>query len=193
MGQSYQIAVDLGIYYERIAVVLGFVTLVAALATFASCRSFINLISRYTRKNLLENRAYQSFYKYHTYYWWSLFVILIIHMMSAGIHTYLLPAPDDPDALAHWLILGFAFAILATISIQFASCRSFASLVEFITQSNPVKFRVYKGFYRFHAYYWWLFLSAVAGHIIASSIHTRIWPSQPKIDRLGECGQWHFL
>ena len=61
MNLSLQIAGDLGIYYERIAVILGFITLAAALATFASCRSCIALAGRYLKKNLLENRAYQSF------------------------------------------------------------------------------------------------------------------------------------
>jgi cytochrome b561 len=177
MSITSQIAGDLGIYYERIAVSLGFVTLVAALATFASCRSFITLISRYTRKSLLENKAYQSFYKYHTYYWWSFLLILIVHMLSASIHTDLLPAADDPDALQHWLILGFAFGTLVSISVQFSSCRSFAGLINFFTQKSLLRFRAYNSFYKFHAYYWWIFLAAVAGHVIAAAIHTHIWPS----------------
>ena len=167
---------DLGIYYERIAVVLGFVTLVASLATFTSCRSFISLMSRFTNNNLLENRAYKFFYKYHSYYWWSFLVVLAIHVMSATIHTELLPGPDDPDALEHWFILGFAFGTLGSFSIQFASCRTFTSLVDFFTQKNPVKSRVFKVFYRFHAYYWWIFLLTVAGHVTAAAIHTNVWP-----------------
>lgn len=177
MTVSFQVAGDLGIYYERIAVTLGFVTLIASIATFASCRSFISLMSRFTHNSLLENRAYKSFYKYHSYYWWSFLIILVIHVMSATIHTELLPGPDAPDALEHWFILGFAFGTLVSISVQFSSCRSFVSLVNFFTQNNPGKFRAYNGFYRFHAYYWWIFLSVVAGHIIAAAVHTNFWPS----------------
>jgi cytochrome b561 len=177
MPTPFQITVDLGIYYERIAVSLGFVTLVTGLATFASCRNFITLISRYTNKNILENKAYQSFYKYHGYYWWTFLVVLVVHMMSSAMHTNLLPGTDDPDAVEHWWILGFALGILVSLFIQAFSCRSFVSLIDFFSQKSPLKFRLYKGFYKFHAYYWWLVFVSVAGHIIASSIHTHIWPT----------------
>jgi cytochrome b561 len=173
----FQIGVDLGVYYEQIAVSLGFATLLAALATFFSCRTFITLASRLTRTSLLENKAFQSFYKYHGYYWWLFLTILVVHAMSASIHTELLPKADDPDALAHWIIIGFAFGTLVALSVQFASCRSCASLIDFFSQQSPLKSRVYKVFYKFHAYYWWIFLAAVAGHVIAASVHTHIWPS----------------
>ena len=135
MSQPFQIVGDLGLYYERIAVSLGFATLIAGLATFASCRSLVSLVTRYAHASLLENRAYRSFYKYHAYYWWSLLIIMAIHLASAAMHTGLLPAAGDPDALAHWLILGFAFGSLPSSSIEFASCRSFASLIDFFSQT----------------------------------------------------------
>ena len=176
MALSWQIASGLGLYYERIAVLLGFVTLVACLAAFTSCRSFAALVSRYAHTSLLENRVYQSFYKYHGYYWWSFLIMLILHMMSSAIHTALLPRAGDPDALEHWLILGFALGTLVALFVQVTSCRSFAGLIEFFSQRSPQRFRAYKGFYQCHAYYWWIVFVAVGGHVIASAIHTHVWP-----------------
>jgi cytochrome b561 len=176
MTAYYQILGDLSIYYERIAVSLGFATLAAGLATFGSCRTFVTFVSRHSGANLLSNKAYQSFYKYHGYYWWSFLIILIVHMASATIHTQLLPKAGDPDAFAHWMILGFALASIVAVTIQFLSCRTFAGLVNFFTGKTPVKSRVYKAFYEFHAYYWWIFLVAVGGHFIAAAIHTNFWP-----------------
>ena len=151
MAVHLQIAGGLGIYYERIAVTLGFATLLAIVATFVSCRSFISLIGRYAHMNLMENTLYKSFYRYHAYYWWLFLIVLVIHIMSATIHTELLPGHDDPDALEHWMIIGFALSTLAVISIQFFSCRSFASLAGLFTRKNPVKFRLYSIFYKFHS------------------------------------------
>jgi len=176
MTAYYQILGDLGIYYERIAVSLGFVTLAAALATFGSCRTFVTLISRHTGANLLDNRGYRSFYKYHGYYWWSLLIILVIHMLSAAMHTQLLPGTGDPDAFAHWMILGFAFGSIVAIAVQFLSCRTFPGVVHFFAAKSPAKSPAYKAFYELHAYYWWIFLVAVGGHFIAAAIHTNVWP-----------------
>ena len=176
MDAPLQIAGGLGIYYERIAVALGFATLVAAIATFASCRTFTGLVGRYARADLLQNSAYRSFYKYHAYYWWAFIVILAVHVLSSVMHTDLLPTAGDPDFAQHWFIVGFAFGSVASFVMQFGSCRSVAGLIDLFTGKPPLSWRIYKGFYRFHAYYWWIFLAAVGGHVIAAAVHTHFWP-----------------
>jgi hypothetical protein len=176
MAVPLQIAVSLGIYNERIAVSLGFAALAAGIATFASCRSFVSLLERSGRSSLIENRAYRSFYKYHAYYWWSFIIILLVHIMSSFMHTDLIPNAADPDALAHWLILWPAAGSFVFLLVQLTSCRSFAGLVDFFTGKPLLRWRVYYNFYRFHSYYWWLFVAAVVGHITFAAIHTSFWP-----------------
>jgi cytochrome b561 len=169
-------AVSLGIYYERIAVSLGFATLASAIATFLTCRTLTGVVSRYAGRNLLQNQAYRAFYKYHSYYWWSFIILMVVHALSALMHTDLLPPPGDPDYVGHWFILAFAFGSVGTFAVQFTSCRSFAGMLDLFIGRTPLGWRVYRGFYRFHAWYWWVFLAAVGGHVIAAAIHTRFWP-----------------
>ena len=169
-------AVSLGIYYERIAVSLGFATLGIAIATFVTCRTFASVFRQRTGRDPLQNGAYRAFYRYHSYYWWSFIVIMLVHVLSALMHTDLLPPPDDPDYVGHWFILAFAFGSVGAFAVQFASCRTFTGMLELFTGRLPLGWRIYRGFYRFHTWYWWFFLAAVGGHVIAAAIHTHFWP-----------------
>lgn len=176
MVPSFLIAGNIGLYAERLAVSLGFVTFLAGVVTFTSCRSFISLLNRTGHRGLTENKVFRGFYRYHAYYWWTFITILVIHALSSLMHTGVIPTAGDPDALQHWRILWSSVAVFAFFLVQFVSCRSFADLVDLMTQKPPLTWRLYRGFYRLHSYYWWVFLAAVIGHITISSLHTHFWP-----------------
>ena len=164
-----------GLYGEKLAVALGFLTLVSAIATFTSCRSFIGLFRFLHLHDPLNVKYFQPFYKYHTYYWWLLLLALFLHFTTALIHVEL-PTPGDPDALIHWIILGFAIAATVFLVIVLISCRSFANLLGFFLGKNSLTINSYQGFYRYHSFYWWLFIIAIIGHFSASYAHIGFWP-----------------
>lgn len=166
---------DPGIYGERLAVVLGFVTLASALATLASCRSLLSLLARFGLKSPLESSWYSAFHRYHGYYWWAFVMALILHLMTALVHTTL-PAADDPDAQVHWVILSFAFSSLVLVNVVLSSCRSTVSLLGLFSEKGPLSSSGYRAFYRYHSYYWLVLLLSIAGHVAGSYVHTGIWP-----------------
>ena len=163
------------LYGERLAVALGFLTLVSAIATFASCRTLVGLSKFLHLQDPMKLKAFQAFYKYHGYYWWLFLLALFLHLTTALFHVEL-PTPGDPDALIHWVILGFAIIALVSLVIVLVSCRSFAGLMGFFIGKNSLNIRSYKGFYRYHSLYWWLFVIAVIGHLSASYVHIGFWP-----------------
>jgi hypothetical protein len=164
-----------GLYGERLAVALGFVTLAFALATFASCRSCLSLLGRLHVKNPMETRPYRTFYKYHGYYWSIFLLTLILHLISAVMHTAI-PTADDPDAQIHWVILGFAFGSLVSTGVVLSSCRSLVNLLNLFAEKGPLSNLRYQLFYQYHSYYWVLLILAIAGHVASAYLHTGIWP-----------------
>ena len=99
------VSASAAVYGERTAIVLGFATLVLALAAFASCRTFASVLTRLGAKDPARNKAYRAFNRYHLYYWWFFGVAVLAHVMMATFHTGL-PKAGDPDAGIHWVILG---------------------------------------------------------------------------------------
>lgn len=172
----FQISSDVGIYGERLAVALGFVTLASALATFASCRSCLSILSRFGLKNPTEIRWYRLFYRYHGYYWWIFLFALVLHLITALMHTAI-PTAGDPDVQIHWIILSFAFSSLALVGAVLSSCRSLVGLLSLFTEKGPLSSNRYKSFYRYHSHYWMLLVLSVAVHVTGAGIHTGIWPS----------------
>jgi cytochrome b561 len=175
MTTSLQISADIGIYNERLAIALGLLTLVFALAILASCRSFAFLLNRFGVKDYTNNKPYQSFYKFHSYYWWIFWLAFVLHLMTAVTHTEL-PAVGDPDAGIHWLILGFGAAALVSMLIVSLSCRSIIAFSNIFTEKSLLKFKIYNSFYRYHSYYWFVFILLIAGHFTSAYIHAGIWP-----------------
>ena len=172
----HQISGNIGIYGERLAVLLGFATLISVATVFISCRSFVRFQKRVFSKNLLNNKTYKSFYKYHSYYWGVFYVIIFLHILTALIHTEI-PAPNDPDAGIHWIILASAFGSLIFLgAVVFSSCRSFAGMLSFFKGSDSLTIKAYNNFYHSHSYYWWIFIVVVLGHMVSAYIHTGIWP-----------------
>ncbi len=161
-------------YDERIAIVLGLVTLVAALATFASCRSCVAALNRVGLGRLTDGAAYRWFFRYHAVYWFAFGVALASHITMSVGHTGL-PQPGDPDAGAHWLVLGAGLASVISGLSLFSSCRILPGLV--FRGGRGIKFARYQAFFRFHAYLWLIFLAVVAGHFMAGYAHAGLWPS----------------
>ncbi len=166
---------NIGLYSERLAVVLGFVTLAAAVATFASCRTCLSFLARFGLKIRVEAGWYRPFYKYHGYYWWIFLFALTLHFLGAIMHTAI-PRAGDPDAPIHWVVLGFALGAAVMTGAVVSSCRSTAGLLNTFTGKTPVSNRRYFSFYRYHAYYWLILILAIAGHVTGSYIHIGFWP-----------------
>ncbi len=167
-----QISSGAALYGERLAVALGFVTLISAVATFATCRSCLSFLGL---KSPLDNRWYRPFYKLHGYYWWIFLMGLGLHLLTAVMHTAI-PTAGDPDAQIHWIILSFAFVSLPLTAVVLSSCRSWVSLLSLFMEKGPLADRLYLSFYRYHSYYWLVFIGSIAGHFIAAYAHIGIWP-----------------
>jgi cytochrome b561 len=163
------------VYEERLAIVLGILTLVSALAAFISCRTCLGWLTRLGVKDITQNRPYAWFYKWHLYYWWSFGVFVVAHLMVAVVHTGL-PQAGDPDAPVHWWILGLGlFSALSGILIFF-SCRIMPRLMTMLRSSNPLERPSYRSFTRGHSYYWASMGLLVLGHFLVAFNHAGIWP-----------------
>ncbi len=171
-----QITSDVGLYGQRLTVALGFVTLASAVATFASCRSYRSFLERFRLKTFMETGWYRAFYRYHGYYWWVFLLALVLHLVTALMHT-IIPTSGDPDAQIHWIILSFAFNLLVMVVAVLFSCRSLVSLFNLFTERGLLTNNLYQSFYRYHSIYWSILILSIAGHITSVYIHTGIWPS----------------
>jgi hypothetical protein len=163
-----------GLYNERLAIVLGFITLLLALAVLASCR-VVPIVMNILHKDPMQSHFYQTFYKWHAYLWWVFGTMLLLHLSTAFIHTGF-PVPGDPDAPIHWVILGAALGSLLFFFIVLASCRSIVTFINVLAGKNPLQNRFFKWFYARHGLYWWLFALIFLVHISAAGIHTGVWP-----------------
>jgi hypothetical protein len=139
----FDISLQPAVYNERIAIILGLVTLVLALAIFASCRTFVSLLQRLGLENPSQNKFYQGFYKYHLYYWWGFGVSLLAHVMMVTLHTGL-PKSGDPDAGVHWVILILGLASAVSGVVLFFSCRILPRLLAPKTYLPLVDFRPFR-------------------------------------------------
>jgi hypothetical protein len=171
----FDISSQPAVYNERIAIILGLVTLVLALAIFASCRTFVSLLQRLGLENPSQNKFYQGFYKYHLYYWWGFGVSLLAHVMMVTLHTGL-PRSGDPDAGVHWVILILGLASAVSGVVLFFSCRILPRLLAPKTPRLSLSNKAYKTFFTYHTYHWWTFALFVAAHFIISYIHAGVWP-----------------
>jgi hypothetical protein len=166
------------LYNERLAIVLGLITLVAGIGVFASCRTCISLLTRFGIAKPLESPFFRRLYSWHPYFWWAFWMGLILHISTALFHTGF-PVNGDPDASIHWWILGLGLGSLLLVPGTLLSCRVIASAVEFFTQKNPISWGLYRGFYRLHSYYWLPLALVVFAHFIVAGNHVNFWPSQP--------------
>jgi cytochrome b561 len=170
-----QISSNTALYSERLAISLGLACFVLAVLLIISCRSFLTLFRRITLKDLTKSKTYQAFYRPHSYYWWTFWILLILHVMVAVTHTEL-PTAGDPDANIHRLILGFGLTSFVSLLVVFLSCRSFTSLAGFFRNKSLLDNATYRSYYGHHGYQWWIFIAAVAVHFAVSYVHAGIWP-----------------
>ena len=171
----FQAVDNSGVNGERIAIILGFITLLLALAAFASCRTCLSWLNRAGIRNLPNHKGYQTFYKYHTVIWWLFGVSLISHVFMAVGHIGL-PQADDPDAASHWLIIvpGFGGALFS-LSI-FSSCRIFPRLISIASSRLILNNLTYRLFFKYHTYFWLAFGMFIAAHFTAGYWHAGVWP-----------------
>jgi hypothetical protein len=173
-GSLLQISIDVGVYNERLSIVLGFITLLLTLATLFSCRSFIFFLRHIGIKNPERNRFYAAFFKYHSLYWYGLVFILVLHPL-AGIMHIVFTDSTDPDAYLHTWVLAAGAAAFAVILIILVSCRSLVAFLAFITGKNPLAGKYFAAFYRLHSYFWSILIILIVLHFTFSYLHTGIW------------------
>ena len=169
----FLLSIDVAIYGERVAIILGLITLTAGLTTFVTCRSFISSLKLLHIHSPADNKIYRSFNKYHAYYWWAFITFFVLHLLTALVHTSI-PSAGDPDAAIHRLILWFGVASFASSLVVISSCRSIPGIIYFFTERNSLSNKVYRVFFKYHSYYWGVFILAVAGHFASSFYHAGI-------------------
>jgi hypothetical protein len=168
------LSVNIAVYNERLAIILGFITLIFTLALFFSCRIFVGFIKILGVKNHSGNLIFGFFHKYHSIYWWGLLLALSLHTLVALMHIRF-NDPADPDAYLHpYIFLAGIVALILTLVI-YTSCRSFSGLLNLITGKNPLSGKVYTELYRFHSLYWIVLLATVVIHFTLGYLHTGIW------------------
>lgn len=159
-----------GIYVHRVVLSLGLGSAVFALASIASCRSCVTWLSFLFKKSPMTAKWYQSFYKYHTYYWWLLGVLMESHAIMA-ISSTGLPEAGDADANIQWVILSLALASFVSTIVVFLSCRILPRVFDFTTGKRLLEVRAYRSFYKYHSYVWLAFIASVAAHMTVAFIH----------------------
>jgi hypothetical protein len=165
----------IAVYNERLAIILGLITLSCALATFVSCRSCFTLFDRIGLKNLSRTRTYKSFYRYHSYYWWAFLFVFMLHAVTGVMHTGLSSA-NDPDAYLHQYIFWFGIASFVGISIVISSCRSLVGFADMFRDKPSLTDRGYRVFYQQHTFYWLISFLLIIAHFTVGYLHAGIWP-----------------
>ncbi len=75
------------------------------------------------------------------------------------------------DVYVHWLIFGLGLGILVTALAVLFSCRSVAGMLHLLAPGTSWRDRCYRGYYRFHAYYWVAFGFVLVFHLMVTAIH----------------------
>jgi hypothetical protein len=176
MNILYQIVTPASVYGERIAIMLGFINVALAFAVFFSCRTFLSLLSKLGVKNAVQRNPYKTFYKYHLYYWWFFGVSVLAHIIMGTVHTGL-PQPGDPDVGIHWAILILGAASLILGITVFFSCRIIPRLFGPTIPEMNTGNRSYSFMYKYHSFYWIIFIGLVAAHFMVTFLHAGAWPA----------------
>ena len=78
------------------------------------------------------------------------------------------------DVYVHWLIVSLGIGILASAGAVLFSCRSVAAVFHLLSPATSWHDRLYRGFFRFHAYYWAVFGFILAFHLMVTTVHVGI-------------------
>jgi hypothetical protein len=173
---SLPFAVSLSVYNERLAVVLGFMTLLSVLTVFLSCRTCVKMLNKIGLKRMVSHKSYQTFLKYHTYYWWLFWLIFVLHLMAAIMHLGFNTAGDQ-DAFLHKYSTIFGVSALLTVIVVSVSCRGIATLVRLFSERKFTDFKLISVVYKYHTYYWTIFFLLTASHFTAGYLHSGWWPT----------------
>jgi hypothetical protein len=176
MGNLAGLPPDAYLYGERLTIALGLITLTFALAIILSCRSYVSWTNRIGLKDILKNNGYRLFYKYHSYYWWGFWFVFGFHLFNGFMHIFMLPAVPDTDAFLHWYSLGTGLTALVAVGGIIISCRVLPGPLSIIFNRQPLTNPAYKIFYKFHSYYWLIFLAIIAAHYMFGFLHSGLWP-----------------
>jgi hypothetical protein len=164
------------LYGEQLTVILGFITLILALAVIFSCRSCLAWSKRLGWKDILQNKVYHAFFTYHSYYWWGFWFIFSFHLLMGLMHIFMFPSVPDPDSYYHWYSLGFGLSAILIIGGILASCRVIVVPLTTLLNKNPFKLAVFAPFYKYHSYYWLIFIIVIALHYTFGFLHSGLWP-----------------
>lgn len=91
MHTSIPSASDLDGQIHWLILSLGLTSAVMVAGILASCRSLAGLLNLFREKDLLSNKKYLPFYRFHSYYWLILIVLTAGHFVSSYIHTGIWP------------------------------------------------------------------------------------------------------
>jgi hypothetical protein len=163
------------LYSERVTVVLGYLTLASAIATFITCRTGVSLLNRLGIKSIPNAGWYRPLFKLHGFYWWGLVMGMVLHLMSALMHTGI-PGAGDPDGSIHRIVLATGGASLVLAGVVLSSCRSLVNLVSSFRENPLLASRGFVGFYRCHAHFWAALTLFVAVHFVSVYSHIQLWP-----------------
>jgi len=161
------------VYDERIAIILGWVTLILALSIFFSCRTFVGFMKKSGWVKIVDNPIYSKFYSYHGAYWWFFIIVLTIHFLTAFAHVGI-PQSGDPDSPIHWGILLTGLVGAFVYAAIYFSCRSIGTLWGFFTDKGPAQ--LYPSFFKSHNAVWFLFGIIIFIHLVLALIHVGVWP-----------------
>ena len=78
------------------------------------------------------------------------------------------------DVYVHWLILFLGIGVLASAGAVLFSCRSVAAVLHLLSSDTSWLDRLYRGFFRYHAYYWGTLGFILAFHLMVTSVHVGI-------------------
>jgi cytochrome b561 len=84
------------------------------------------------------------------------------------------------DIYVHWLILALGIGILISGIAVITTCRSVAGFFRLLRERDSLKTRVYRGYSRFHSYYWVAFLLFLVLHLMVTIVHVGLpLPGEP--------------
>ena len=84
------------------------------------------------------------------------------------------------DVYVHWLILSLGIGILAFTGAVLFSCRSVAGVFHLLSHNTSWRDRLYRGYFRYHAYYWATLGFIIAFHLMVTTVHVGL-PSSTEI------------
>ena len=161
---------SLDVYIHWLIFSLGLAVLLSAIAVLASCRSFAGLLKINITGNSRGMKFYRGLYKYHSVWWMAFWWILIMHLMVTMIHVGP-PLANEPFHISHLIVFFTAIGNILLVTAVLSSCRTFSGMFGRLVSKKPRINKIYRSFYRYHSYAWWLLGAFIGVHIVSGLIH----------------------